>query len=67
MAEGLLNEFEFDIDGLTLIPSKGGVFEVTLGETLVYSKIETERHAEYEEVAAPIREILGKSAPEHTH
>lgn len=66
MTQGLLDEFEHYIDDLTLIPSKGGVFEVTLGDTLVYSKIETGRHAEYEEVAQPIREILGRSAPEST-
>jgi selenoprotein W-related protein len=66
MAQGLLDEFEHYIDDFTLIPSKGGVFEVTLGDTLVYSKIETERHAEYEEVAAPIRKILGRPAPEPT-
>jgi selenoprotein W-related protein len=64
MAQGLLDEFEHYIDDFTLIPSKGGVFEVTLGDTSVYSKIETERHAEYEEVAAPIRKILGRPAPE---
>lgn len=63
MAEELLKEFEQYIDDFTLIPSKGGVFEVQVGDTLVYSKIETERHAEYEEVAAPIREILDRPTP----
>ncbi|MCH8985539.1 MAG: Rdx family protein [Acidobacteria bacterium] len=64
MAEGLLKEFEQYIDDFTLIPSRGGVFEVQVGDTLVYSKIETERHAEYEEVAAPIRKILDRPDPE---
>jgi selenoprotein W-related protein len=43
-----------------LIPSKGGVFEVAVDGDLVYSKLETGRHAEYTEVAQPIRRILGK-------
>jgi len=59
MADKLLGEFEFDIDSITLIPSKGGVYEVIAGDSLVYSKKETGRHAEYEEVAAPIRGIVG--------
>lgn len=58
MAEQLFEEFgqQFEI---TLIPSKGGVFEVDLDGNRVYSKIDTGRHAEYEEVAAPIRSALG--------
>lgn len=59
MADQLLEEFERSIDELTLIPSGGGRFEVVLGDRLVYSKAATGRHPGYEEVAAPIREILG--------
>lgn len=58
MVDQLLDEFEHDLDGVTLIPSRGGVFEVEAGDQLVYSKKATGRHAEYEEVAAPIRELL---------
>ncbi len=59
MADQLLEEFERSIDELTLIPSGGGRFEVVLGDRLVYSKAATGQHPGYEEVAAPIREILG--------
>ena len=59
MADQLLEDFERSIDELTLIPSGGGRFEVVLGDRLVYSKAETGRHPAFEEVAAPIREILG--------
>jgi len=41
---------ETDIDRLTLIPSDGGRFEVTVNESLVFSKIETGRHAHPGEV-----------------
>ncbi len=59
MADKLLGEFEHDIESLTLIPSRGGVYEVIAGDSLVYSKKETGRHAEYAEVADPIRELVG--------
>ena len=58
MVEGLLGEFEHKIDDITLIPSKGGVFEVVVDGDLVYSKKETGQHAEYEQVAGPIRERI---------
>ncbi len=60
MVDRLLGEFEYDIDSIRLIPSTGGVYEVTAGDSLVYSKKATGRHAEYEEVADPIRELIGK-------
>jgi selenoprotein W-related protein len=59
MVEKLLGEFEHNIGTLTLIPSTGGVYEVIAGDSLVYSKKETGRHAEYEEVAEPIRGLIG--------
>jgi selenoprotein W-related protein len=59
MAEELFEEFGQAFE-ILLIPSKGGVFEVAVDGDLVYSKLETGRHAEYAEVAQPIRRILGK-------
>jgi len=59
MAEKILNDFEHEISALTLIPSKGGVFEVVVGDTLVYSKKETGRHATYPEVRKEIKKLLG--------
>lgn len=52
MAEQIFDEFgqRFEI---TLIPSRGGVFEVTVGDDLVYSKEATGRHADYEADVAP--------------
>jgi len=40
---------------LTLIPSGGGVFEVTLGDELIYSKKATGWHAEFDEVLKSMR------------
>jgi len=59
MVDRLLGEFEHNIGSITIIPSTGGVYEVIAGDSLVYSKKETGRHAEYEEVAEPIRALVG--------
>ena len=58
MVSGLLDEFEHKIDDVTLIPSRGGVFEVVAGDDLIYSKKATGEHAEYEDVAGPLRDLL---------
>lgn len=50
MTDELLTEFEPHVASWKLIPSKGGVFEVTVNGDLVYSKIKTGRHAEIDEV-----------------
>ena len=59
MTEKLLDEFLIKIEAITLVPSSGGVYEVTIDGDLVYSKTETGEHAEYEQVAGPVRERLG--------
>ncbi len=51
----MLEEFEHDLDDLVLIPSRGGVFEVMLDDALVYSKKETGRHPEFDDVLREIR------------
>jgi selenoprotein W-related protein len=47
------------VESLELVPSSGGVFEVTLDGELVFSKAALGRHAEPGEVAALLRETLG--------
>ena len=58
MAEQLFEEFGQAFE-ILLIPSRGGAFEVKVDDDLVYSKLATGRHAEYAEVAQPIRRVLG--------
>ena len=60
MAE-LLNEFEAEIFSIMLVPSGGGAYEVTVNDKLIYSKMETFRHAEPGEVAGLVRKILKES------
>ena len=47
MASEILNEFEHYIDDFLLIPSRGGVFELHLDDTVVHSKKETGKHVEF--------------------
>lgn len=60
MAE-LLKAYEPEMESIKLIPSDGGRFEVTVNGNLVYSKLQTHRHAEPGEVAGIIRKILRRS------
>jgi len=57
MAE-LLQAFEPDLQSVTLVPSDGGRFEVTVNGTLLYSKLETGRHADPGEVVKILRAHL---------
>lgn len=58
MASHILEEFEHKIDDFTLIPSRGGVFEIVVGDELVYSKKETGEHTEYAAVAPALRKLF---------
>jgi selenoprotein W-related protein len=47
LAEHLLHDYHKELpDGVTLIPRSGGVFEVTRGDHLLFSKKETGRFPE---------------------
>jgi len=57
MAE-VLKKYEMQINEITLIPSDGGRFEVTVDGKLVYSKLATGRHVETGETAKCVGENL---------
>ena len=50
MTAQMLKEFKQDIESLTLIPSGGGRFEVTVDGELVYSKLKEGKFPEYAEI-----------------
>jgi len=56
----LLKQFEPEIESIALLPSEGGVFEVTVNGKLIYSKKQTLRHAEPGEIARSVDAILKK-------
>lgn len=58
-AERVLAAFEDKIDDLVMVPSRGGVFEVTLDDHLVYSKRATGRHAKPDEILDTMRRLVG--------
>ena len=61
MAE-LVKEFEPDIELFTLVPSDGGKFEVTVNNHLLYSKLETLRHAEPGEVTRLVHTFIKEAS-----
>jgi len=46
------------IETFTLIPSSGGRFEITINDTLVYSKLRTGRHIEKGEAIRLVKDYL---------
>ncbi len=58
LAADLLKDFEAEIETLSLVPSDGGRFEVMVNDKLVYSKLQTGRHAESGEVVGLVKKFL---------
>lgn len=58
LTRSILNEQKNNISELTLIPSSGGVFEVTLNDELLFSKKELDRFPEKDEVEDIVRDKL---------
>jgi len=58
LAGDLLKNYEFEIADLSLVPSDGGRFEVTVNGQLVYSKLQTKRHAEEGEVLRLVKKLV---------
>lgn len=54
----VLKAYEPKIESFTLIPSDGGVFEVTVNGNLIYSKLQTNRHVEPGEVSTLIAKFM---------
>ncbi len=58
LAGELLKQFEHMIENLSLVPSDGGRFEVTVNGNLIYSKLETKRHVQPGEVVGLVNKIV---------
>ncbi len=58
LAGELLKQFEHLIEWITLVPSDGGRFEVTVNDRLLYSKLSTQRHAQPGEVIGLINQLV---------
>jgi len=62
LAGDLFKHFEYQIESLTLIPSDGGRFEVSVNDRLVYSKLQTHRHAEPGEVVGLVKSMIQRGS-----
>ena len=60
LMDELLKHYEHLIETITLVPSDGGKFEVSVNGQLLYSKLETHRHAELGEVLGLVRKMVGE-------
>ena len=60
LANELLKNFEAEIESITLVPSSGGKYEITVNDQLVYSKLQTGRHAEPGEVLGLVKNLFRK-------
>jgi selenoprotein W-related protein len=58
LAGELLKHFEHMVEGISLIPSDGGRFEVTVNGELLYSKLATKRHIQPGEVVGLINKMV---------
>ncbi len=59
----LLPHFKLDLEQVILIPSRGGCFEVKVGEQLIYSKLDTGQFPETDDVIRAIEQAMNWSPP----
>ncbi len=59
MTAKLLPRYKRSISHYTMIPSKGGCFELTVGGKRLYSKLETGRFPDEETLIAEVGKALG--------
>lgn len=50
LTRSILNDYKNDISELKLLPSSGGVFEISLNDELLFSKKELDRFPEKNEI-----------------
>ena len=58
LAQELLTTFEQDLTAVSLKPGTGGIFEVRLNETLIFSRKAASRFPESKELKQLIRDVI---------
>ena len=61
IAEELLTTFDLEIEEMALVPGTGGIFEVRVGDELIWSRKETGRFPDLKELKQLVRDRI---APE---
>ncbi|MBL8709544.1 MAG: SelT/SelW/SelH family protein [Rhodospirillaceae bacterium] len=62
-AQELLVTFEEELGGVTLVPGRGGVFDVAVGDRLVWSRREEGRFPELKELKQRLRDVVAADKP----
>jgi selenoprotein W-related protein len=58
MAQELLTTFEAELGGITLIPGSGGVFEIRVDGSSIWSRAEQKRFPEIKELKQLVRDRI---------
>lgn len=58
LTRSILNDHKDDFSEVIIIPSSGGVLEVTLNDELIFSKKELDRYPEKDEVENLVKEKI---------
>jgi selenoprotein W-related protein len=58
MAQEILSTFEDEVDGLSLLPGTGGIFEITVNGQLIWSRKEMGGFPEIAELKKLVRYII---------
>jgi selenoprotein W-related protein len=58
LAGELLKQFEHMVESISLVPSDGGRFEVTVNGKLLFSKLEKKQHAQPGEVIGLVNKMI---------
>lgn len=62
-AQELLVTFEDELGGVTLVPGTGGIFDVAVGEKVVWSRKEEGRFPELKELKQRLRDVVAPERP----
>lgn len=66
LAQEVLSAYEADLAAVTLVPGRGGMFEVRIDDELVFSRRDYDRFPEPREIKDAVRAALGlEPAPRH--
>lgn len=58
LAQELLTTFESTLGGVSLVPGRGGTFEVTIGEKILWSRAIEGRFPEAKELKQRVRDLI---------
>jgi len=64
-ANDLLKNYQHVIEQLDLVTGAAGIFDVVANGTLIYSKAQTNRHANAGEVLELFTDLVGPSVPRY--